>query len=70
MSDAERGPNGFPYISKNTSFGTWENGEFRITLQRQDGEALPVNLTREQMEGFRNALNDHLERSEKGDDSE
>ncbi|ELY69321.1 hypothetical protein [Natrinema versiforme] len=71
MSDAERGPNGFPYISPDTSFSTWENGEHCIMLKRKDGKALKVNLKPEQMEGLREAITHHLEHaSGEGDEQE
>lgn len=57
MSDAEKGPNGFPYIdSEKTEIGMWESGDFRMRVKREDGEVLNVNLRPNQFRAFMEAI--------------
>lgn len=63
-NEADRGPNGFPYIHPDTQVGQWENGEFRMRVIRKDGEVMNVNLNETQFKLLRRTINDLAEKAE------
>ena len=63
--EPERGPNGYYYVDMDRSeLGTWDSGEHRMTLIREDGERLTVNLEHNDLRAIRDAADHHLEHAE------
>lgn len=69
-SEFERGPNGFPYLDMGrTQLSQWESGDFKLTVSREDGELLNINLRPEEFDALAAAVRDVEERSGRGADN-
>jgi len=57
--DVDRGPNGIPYVDEERfSIGGWESGDYRLKAVRDDGEALVMNFTPNQMRALQDQIED------------